>query len=105
MKQFIEKLIGRLEEYHCENEFEINSGFIEVCIDIVNQLAEEYKPKTQADKIRAMNDEELAEFLKQTVWQEGANLFDCAEYTCYFPCAECKAYLKWLQSEAETKGE
>lgn len=42
MKEFIEKLISRLEEYHCENEFEINSGFIEVCIDIVNQLAEEH---------------------------------------------------------------
>ena len=42
MKEFVEKLIGRLEEYYDENEFEINSGFIEVCKDIVNQLAEEY---------------------------------------------------------------
>lgn len=42
MKEFVDKLISRLGEYHCENEFEINSGFIEVCIDIVNQLAEEY---------------------------------------------------------------
>lgn len=42
MKEFIEKLIGRLEEYLKENEHEPNSGFIEGCIDIANGLAEEY---------------------------------------------------------------
>lgn len=57
--------------------------------------------QTNADKIRAMNDEELAEFLRQTVWEEGANLFECAEYSCGYPCDVCKEYLKWLQSEAE----
>lgn len=45
MKEFIEKLIGRLDEYYDENESETNSGFIEVCKDIVNELAEEYKGK------------------------------------------------------------
>ena len=45
MKEFIEKLIGRLEEYRKENEHEPNSGFIEVCKDIVNQLADGYKDK------------------------------------------------------------
>ena len=56
---------------------------------------------TNADKIRAMSDEELAEFLRQTVWENGNNLFDCYDYTCNHPCTECKGYLKWLQSEAE----
>ena len=59
------------------------------------------KPKTNADRIRSMTDEELAEFLRRTVWEEGANLFECAEYTCDYPCEVCKEYLKWLQSEAE----
>jgi len=43
MNEFIEKLIARLEEYQLENAFEVNNGFIGVCKDIVNQLAEEHK--------------------------------------------------------------
>lgn len=65
------------------------------------ELAEEYKPKTNADRIRSMSDEELAEFLRQTVWENGNNLFDCYDYICNHPCTECKGYLKWLQAEAE----
>lgn len=112
MKEFIDKLIGRLEEeidiikdevYRDYEERIIEECAIENVIDIVNELAEEYinTSTTNADRIRSMTDEELAEFLRQTVWEEGANLFDCADYTCGYPCVECKAYLKWLQSEVE----
>ena len=59
------------------------------------------KPQTNADRIRNMSDEELAEFLRQTVWEEGANLFDCQDFRCEHPCEECKAYLSWLQSEVK----
>lgn len=50
MKEFIDKLISRLEEEHerCINRYGIvggNAPAMEVkqCIDIVNELAEEYK--------------------------------------------------------------
>lgn len=56
---------------------------------------------SNADKIRAMSDEELARFLRKTVWEDGENLFDCSDYNCGHPCMECKAYLIWLQSEVE----
>ena len=49
MKEFIEKLIGRLEEEHerCINRYGIVGGNlpameIKQCMEIVNQLAEEY---------------------------------------------------------------
>lgn len=52
MKEFVEKLIGRLEEEHekCINRYGVvggNAPAIEVkqCIEIVNQFAEEYKEK------------------------------------------------------------
>ena len=64
-------------------------------------LRDSKKPKTNADKIRSMNDEELAEFLSKTVWEDGANLFDFVDCECFFPCTECRMYLDWLQSEAE----
>ena len=49
MKKFIEKLIGRLEEEHerCINRYGVVGGNLPAmeakqCIEIVNQLAEEY---------------------------------------------------------------
>lgn len=59
---------------------------------------EHFKNMTNADKIRAMNDEELAEFLDGTVQSTAENLFSCDKREC----DECqKCYLQWLQSEAE----
>ncbi len=50
MKEFIEKLIGRLEEEHerCINRYGVVGGNlpateVKQCMEIVNQLAEEYK--------------------------------------------------------------
>ena len=110
MKEFIEKLIERLEEYkyshllehnseeclHCqENEDDWNcfnrNCLVCVCdrtISIVNQLAEEYKPKTQADKIRSMSDEELAELFTKLAWNSEVQTTPLK-------------YLDWLQSEVE----
>lgn len=81
MKEFIEKLIGRLEEIKTYYAEDFSQGYsCEVdCVEkyevkkIVNQLAEEYintstdtssdTSTTNADRIRSMDDEELAEFL------------------------------------------
>lgn len=67
-------------------------------------LRDSKKPKTNADKIRSMNDEELAEFLDDLT----DNCCRCAEHQ---NCGNCQIGLdaetgfcdikKWLQSEAE----
>lgn len=122
MKEFVEKLIGRLEE-----KFKYNSEQAEIYRDgsdkdayfrekkdlyidraniygevirIINQLAEEYinTSTTNADRIRSMTDEELAEFISK--------YFSC-EYECAVrdKCGsdwDCKrATIDWLQSEVE----
>ena len=87
----------------------IDEAKIEVCARCrfltVNCQCGDFKAKqkkqTNADRIRNMTDEELAEFLRQTVWEEGANLFDCADYTCGCPCKECPTYLQWLKLEVK----
>ena len=56
---------------------------------------------TNADRIRSMTDEELAEFLRRTIWNEGSDLFDCDDFACDNACWKCEMYLEWLQSEAE----
>lgn len=94
MKEFIEKLIERLEEEIKENTNEDMSCKIlyfglSRALRIVNELAEEYKPKTQADKIMVMSDEELAQFLvnfKNTFGEEYEGKMSC---------------LDWLKSEIE----
>lgn len=106
MKEFVEKLIGRLEE--CEeryddvsfaqlSEFGITLDYkyaegkrdgVAETIKIVNELAEEYKPKTQADKIRSMSDEELAELFTKLAWNSEVQTTPLK-------------YLDWLQSEVE----
>ena len=60
--------------------------------------------KTNADRIRSMTDEELAEFLRTTIAETGENMFLCSEYEetehCKgHMCTECGAYLAWLKSE------
>ena len=113
MKEFVEKLVSRLEEeidiikdevYRDYEERIIEECAIENVIDIVNQLAEEYintstnTSTTNADRIRSMTDEELAEFISK--------YFSC-EYECAVrdKCGsdwDCKrATIDWLQSEVK----
>lgn len=108
MKEFIEKLIGRLEEYpHGKYEDEYGKGFsngINVAIEEVNELADEYgkdtNVTTNADRIRSMTDEELAEFFEklEVVCDMCAFKVGC----CNIVSGNCKSgLLKWLQSEVE----
>lgn len=72
MKEFVEKLIGRLEEMR-KMKVDMIGGYcqstISKSIEIVNQLAEEYgkdtNVTTNADHIRNMSDEELAELFAE----------------------------------------
>ena len=117
MKEFIEKLIGRLEEVSekgvdcngCQDLYICDEGgcekrAIDQAIEIVNQLAEEYKPKTQADRIRAMSDEELAQFLLRvnTAYSEPCMLGGCKweDYPTHDKgCKDC--FMEYLQSQIE----
>lgn len=98
MKEFIDKLIERLEKekiiaFKTYRAFDMNTDLgrmfgIEKSIEIINELAEEYKPKTQADKIRSMSDEELAELFTKLAWNSEVQTTPLK-------------YLDWLQSEVE----
>lgn len=112
MKEFIDKLIERLEKekiiaFKTYRTFDMNTDLgrmfgIEKSIEIINELKEEYKSKTQADKIRSTSDAELAELFAQYSCED-------ADYTSLLPIKDCKwgtkqevidRNLKWLQSEA-----
>lgn len=58
---------------------------------------------TNADKIRSMTDKELARFLKETISEEGDNLFKCSDMrngeSCFEDCTEC--YLKYLKQREQ----
>ena len=97
MKEFVDKLIGRLNnEYLKYNDGDWNSA-IDETIKIVNELAEEYinTSTTNAQIIRSMTDEELAAFLCKVK----------ADYQWVdqnFPREdECDEWVMWLQSEVE----
>lgn len=93
MKEFIDKLIKRLEEIKTYYAEDFSQGYsCEVgCVEryevekIINELAEEYKPKTQADKIRTMSNEELAELFAKLAWNSEVQTTPLK-------------YLDWLQS-------
>lgn len=55
---------------------------------------------TNADRIRAMSDEELADFLKETVRSYGDNLFSCYECFKENECSgisHCSKFITWLK--------
>lgn len=99
MREFIEKLIERLEKekiiaFKTYRTFDMNTDLgrmfgIEKSIEIINEVKEQYKPKTQADKIRSMSDEELAEFFSER-----------DKIPNRYKCKEIDDWIKWLQSEA-----
>ena len=61
------------------------------CIKCVQNASDNYKRMTNADRIRTMSDEELADFIEMKQFFALANNgTDGEEYT-----------LKWLQSEVE----
>ena len=70
------------------------------CNECVHNAREHFRPKSNADKIRAMSDEELADFLT-----------DHHNYPCKY-CVHCwkdsendvgckRALMRWLKSEAK----
>lgn len=111
MKQFIDKLISEFEKmkkmnYEQYENADCNNDRI-ACISasnaygdsvkITKRIAEEYKPRTNADKVRTMTDSELAvrfAFCPVTSGEE-----DCMHSGDDVHCFDC--ILDWLQSEVK----
>lgn len=64
---------------------------------MVNDAKKILSKQTNADRIRSMTDEELAEFLDDLCVVDAG--FRCEECNDTLNCYVC--YLEWLQSEAE----
>ena len=112
MKEFVEKLIGRLEELKSNKGFggtiqQMYADYkIDKAISIVNQLAEEYgkdtNVTTNADFIRNMSDEELAEFMENFDKTGGCDTCSIRYQGKCNSISKCKdGYLGWLQSEVK----
>ena len=55
---------------------------------------------TNADKIRNMSDEELAEFL----YDLSSHCYGCGDFNgcgCYYGNKECQNFTEWLQQEVK----
>nr|DAY68024.1 MAG TPA: hypothetical protein [Caudoviricetes sp.] len=83
-------------------KYEHLKGSEKPCCDCANMYMDKYEPITNADRVRNMSDEELAEFL-DIVGEDGIS----SQYTdvpcdCCCEKTECsKCWKEWLQSEAE----
>ena len=102
MKEFVNKLIDRLEE---ERKLKTDFGYLYIkiskVISIVRELAGEYKQKTNADRIRNMSDSELTDFIYSICSfdnDEGEDMKLIDEN--YEVHNSCKSILEWLQADA-----
>ena len=67
---------------------------------LIHKFIMESKPKTNADRIRNMSDEELAEFLAYNAYCE--ECYVKKDDSCCYPDGTCKQkHLEWLKSKAE----
>ena len=68
---------------------------------LIHKFIMESKPKTNADRIRNMSDEELVEFITGLSKKCLAGIGEC-NCSTYETCQNCNVEVKkWLQSEAE----
>lgn len=76
-----------------------NAGQHRVKTDCVSYIPKDYpKPITNADRIRAMSDEELAEFFKDTTFCDSCFIFMNECGTERYSCEQ--RWLDWLKQEA-----
>lgn len=87
-----------------ENDVVVGKLCLKIC-DSPDEEAERkcgyYKCMTQAERIRSMSDEELAEFIRELneCCLAGAGMVDCSNNP---DCIDCKGVvLEWLQSKVE----
>lgn len=88
---------------HCRNRGKNSRCNLYTEISNYAEKCKDFKPKkqTNADRIRSMSDEELAEFLEKIVSGNRDEIgINCGNSKCEeWKCTECIG--KWLQSEVE----
>ena len=72
------------------------------CVKCMQNASDNYKRMTNADRIRSMSDEELAEFL-DIIEQDGIqSQYGGVPCDCCTEKTECSScWVEWLQSEVE----
>lgn len=71
------------------------------CLGCTQNATDKYSRMTNADHIRSMSDDELADFIRELneCCLAGAGKVDCSKNE---DCIDCKGVvLEWLQSEVE----
>ena len=82
-------------------------GYSSYVIDNVLGWLKEYfeiveAPKTNADRIRAMRDEELAKLIAENAYTGACNDFGIPHQgQCCHNCERCDAIIKWLKQPVE----
>lgn len=62
----------------------------------------DFECMTNADRIRSMTDEELAEWLGTNIYNSGENIINCDNPPTLYCCDDCKkCYLIWLKEVVE----
>lgn len=98
----LERAEGYSDEHWDAEERHAHADYIDALKCAITALAicreheETWKPKTNGDKIRAMNDEELAE-----LYEEYADCRMCiySPHNCKSECVD--GYTKWLKQEVQ----
>ena len=70
--------------------------------ELLNALDNVKNPQTNADRIRAMSDEELAAAIAQNAYTGACNDFGIPHNgKCCGNCEKCDAIINWLKQPAE----
>ena len=93
------------EHDECKGCAYVSRGEHEIpCVKCAQNASDNYKRMTNADRIRSMSDEELAEFIEQISADSMDTIsFGTKDYEEIWEHKETA--LKWLQSEAEESDE
>lgn len=93
---------------NCVNEYAwrpTDNPFPKECkeCEVVNGKPSNFKPKnkTNADRIRAMSDEELAEFIRDVSYECQDASWGCHCQTCSYPWCSSDQTAEWLKQPAE----
>ena len=82
-------------------KYESKKSYDEPCAHCSSNCIDKYQRKTNADSIRSMSDEELAEFLNKFEFCNGYAKGYCNATNCKECAGNNDDTLEWLQSESE----
>lgn len=85
----------------CKYEYESEESIY--CVGCVQNAVDKYEPQSNADRIRSMNDEELAELNVQ--YDSQYDEYSCSDGQTFYTEKEAINHeIDWLRQPAETEG-